>query len=161
MADARVPLRPETRAAFMKALEGLRAAGATVIFDDSILPDSFAVTVARVGTLPYIREGTEKFLAEFGPAQYHSADEYQKAVGSPLPATIIGGMDETSPKGSAAVDPSRVRERSRKPMPTFLPRGKRHSTPTTKYWIGCTLTDSSTRRHKCLRPMRPCRRTGR
>jgi Asp-tRNA(Asn)/Glu-tRNA(Gln) amidotransferase A subunit family amidase len=98
MADARLPLRPETRAAFMKALEGLRAAGATVIFDDSILPDSFAVTVARVGTLPYIREGTEKFLAEFGPAQYHSADEYQKAVGSPLPATIIGGMDEAAPK---------------------------------------------------------------
>ncbi|MGA3203650.1 MAG: hypothetical protein ABSF12_14280 [Bryobacteraceae bacterium] len=26
-------------------------------------------TVARVGTTPYIREGTEKFLAEFGPAQ--------------------------------------------------------------------------------------------
>jgi amidase len=98
MADARLPLRPETRAAFMKALEGLRAAGATVVFDDSILPDSFAVTVAHVGTLPYIREGTEKFLAEFGPAQYHSADEYQKAVGSPLPATIIGGMDEAAPK---------------------------------------------------------------
>jgi len=97
-ADARLPLRRETRAAFIKALEGLRAAGATVIFDDSILPDSFAATVARVGTLPYVREGTEKFLAEFGPAQYHSADEYQKAVGSPLPATIIGGMDETTRK---------------------------------------------------------------
>lgn len=87
----RLPLQPETRQAFLKALEGLRTAGATVVFDDSILPDSFAVTVARVGTLPYIREGTERFLAEFGPAQYHSADEYRKAVGSPLPATIIGG----------------------------------------------------------------------
>ena len=74
----------------MKAIEGLRAAGATVVFDDSILPDSFAVTVARVGTVPYIREGTEKFLAEYGPAQYHSSAEYEKAVGSPLPATIIG-----------------------------------------------------------------------
>jgi amidase len=84
--------------AFMKSLDGLRAAGATVVFDDSILPDSFAVTVARVGTVPYIREGTEKFLAEFGPAQYHSADEYLKAVGSPLPATIIGGVDKTAPK---------------------------------------------------------------
>jgi Asp-tRNA(Asn)/Glu-tRNA(Gln) amidotransferase A subunit family amidase len=94
-AAARLPLRPETREAFMKALDGLRAAGATVIFDDAILPDSFAVTVARVTTLPYVREGTERFLAEYGPAQYHSADEYQKAVGSPLPATIIGGMDET------------------------------------------------------------------
>jgi amidase len=95
---ARLPLRPETREAFMKALDGLRAAGATVVFDDSILPDSFAVTVARVGTVPYIREGTEKFLAEFGPPQYHSADEYKKAVGSPLPATIIGGVDANAPK---------------------------------------------------------------
>ena len=97
-AAARLPLRPETRAAFMKALEGLRAAGATVVFDDSILPDSFAVTVARVGTFPYVREGTEKFLAGYGPAQYHSVDEYQKAVGSPLPSTIIGGVDENTRK---------------------------------------------------------------
>src|SRR5271154_6481292 len=95
---ARLPLRPETREAFMKALDGLRAAGATVVFGDSILPDSFAVTVARVGTVPYIREGTEKFLAEFGPVQYHSAAQYQKAVGSPLPATIIGGKDPNAPK---------------------------------------------------------------
>ncbi len=97
-ADARLPLRPETRAVFMKALEGLRAAGATVVFDDAILPDSFAAIAARVATVPYIREGTEKFLAGFGPAQYHSAAEYQKAVGAALPATIIGGFDETAPK---------------------------------------------------------------
>src|ERR1700691_1788619 len=95
---ARLPLRPETREAFMKALDGLRAAGAAVVFDDSILPDSFAVTIARVGTFPYIREGTEKFLAEYGPAQYHSADEYKKAVGSPLPSTIIGGVDDITRK---------------------------------------------------------------
>src|SRR5579859_6740308 len=56
---ARLPLRPETRAAFLKAIEGLRAAGATVVIDDSILPDSFAEIVSRVGTLPYVREGTE------------------------------------------------------------------------------------------------------
>jgi Asp-tRNA(Asn)/Glu-tRNA(Gln) amidotransferase A subunit family amidase len=97
-AAARLPLRPETREAFMKALDGLRAGGATVIFDDSILPDSFAAIVARVATFPYVREGTEKFLAGYGPAQYHSADEYRKAVGSPLPATIIGGPDETASK---------------------------------------------------------------
>ena len=94
-----LPLRPETREAFMKALDGLRAAGATVVFDDSILAGDFAVTAARVGTVPYIREGTEKFLAEFGPPQYHSPDEYKKAVGSPLPATIIGGMNPNAPKG--------------------------------------------------------------
>jgi amidase len=89
--SARLPLRPETREAFMKALDGLHAAGATVVIDDSVLGDSFAAIVSRVGTVPYIREGTEKFLAGFGPAQYHSADDYKRAVGSPLPPTIIGG----------------------------------------------------------------------
>jgi Asp-tRNA(Asn)/Glu-tRNA(Gln) amidotransferase A subunit family amidase len=76
---------------FMKAVEELRAAGATVIIDPSILPDSFADAATRICTLPYIREGTEKFLANFGPAGYHSVAEYQKAVGKSLPEVIIGG----------------------------------------------------------------------
>jgi amidase len=97
--NAVLPLRPETREAFMKALDGLRAAGAIVVFDDSILADNFAVTVARVGTVPYIREGTEKFLAEFGPPQYHSPAEYQKIVGSPLSPIIIGGVNPSAPQG--------------------------------------------------------------
>ena len=97
--DAVLPLTPETRDAFMKALDGLRAAGATVVFDDSIMGEDFAAIAARVGTVPYIREGTEKFLAEFGPAQYHSAEEYKKAVGEPLPATIIGGPSPALKKG--------------------------------------------------------------
>jgi Asp-tRNA(Asn)/Glu-tRNA(Gln) amidotransferase A subunit family amidase len=89
--ESRIALKPETRAAFMRAVEALRAAGATVVFDDSILPDSFAETVSRVATLPYIREGTENFLRDYGPAQYHSPEEYERALGSPLPVTIIGG----------------------------------------------------------------------
>src|SRR6201992_67080 len=62
-AAAPTQLRPETRAAFMKALEGLRAAGATVVFDDSILDDTFAEEASHICTLAYIREGTEKLLA--------------------------------------------------------------------------------------------------
>jgi Asp-tRNA(Asn)/Glu-tRNA(Gln) amidotransferase A subunit family amidase len=107
--SAEIPLQPETRAAFMKAIEALQAAGATVLMDDSILPDSFAETVSRVGTLPYIREGTENFLKNFGPAEYHSADEYEKAVGSPLPPTIIGG----GKPGTLAVDPRPVVEQEK------------------------------------------------
>jgi amidase len=84
------PLQPATRAAFLKSLDGLRAAGAEIIFDDSIMPDSFAKIASRVGTLPYVREGTEAFLKEFGPAQYHSPEEYEKIIGTPLPATITG-----------------------------------------------------------------------
>ena len=34
-------LRTETRSMFMKAVEGLRSAGATVVFDDAILPANF------------------------------------------------------------------------------------------------------------------------
>jgi amidase len=100
---ARIPLQPETRAAFLKALDGLRAAGATVVFDDSILPDSFAETASHVCTRPYIREGTAQFLAAFGPAEYHSPEEYARAVGSPLPDTIIGGSStlETDPNAEA------------------------------------------------------------
>ena len=91
---AAIPLQAETRAAFMHAIEALRTAGAEVIFDDSILPDSFAETASHICTVAYIREGTEKFLAAFGPPQYHSPEEYEKAVGSKLPATIIGGAQQ-------------------------------------------------------------------
>jgi Asp-tRNA(Asn)/Glu-tRNA(Gln) amidotransferase A subunit family amidase len=123
-ADAVEKLRPETREAFMKAIEGLRAAGATVVFDDSILPDSFAVTIARVGTVPYIREGTEKFLAEYGPAQYHSSAEYEKAVGSPLPATIIGVTDPTTAKGRRAVAQALIESDPQAEANFFTPRAK-------------------------------------
>ena len=123
-ADAVEKLRPETREAFMKAIEGLRAAGATVVFDDSILPDSFAVTVARVGTVPYVREGTENFLAEYGPAQYHSAAEYEKAVGSPLPATIIGVTDPATQKGRRAVAQALIESDPQADANFFTPRAK-------------------------------------
>jgi amidase len=122
--DAREPLRPETRAAFMKAIEGLRAAGATVVFDDSILPDSFAVTVGRVGTFPYVREGTEKFLADYGPAQYHSAEEYAKVVGSPLPPTIIGGADPATRRGRPAIVQESIESDPQAEANFYAPRRK-------------------------------------
>jgi len=101
--EARIALRPETRVAFMKAVDAMRAAGATVVFDDSILPDAFADTVSRVFTLPFIREGTENFLRDFGPSQYHSAEEFEKAVGFPLPSVIIGGnADPRDPRPRVA-----------------------------------------------------------
>ena len=108
----------------MKAIEGLRAAGATVIFDDSILPDSFAETVARVSTMSYIREGTEKFLAEYGPAQYHSVEEYEKAVGSPLPHTIIGGVDGAARNDRHSVDPDEFENDPQAEANFLIPRRK-------------------------------------
>ena len=81
-------LQPATRELFMHSIEGLRSAGATVVFDDSILPDSFLTLVREVRTGQYRDEGTESFLRQYGPAEYHSAAEYEKAVGSPLPMAI-------------------------------------------------------------------------
>ena len=89
--DADTPLKPETRAAFLRAVEELRAAGATVLIDPQILPDTFAIEASHICTLPYLREGHDKFLADFGPAQYHSAADYERVVGRPLPSVIIGG----------------------------------------------------------------------
>jgi amidase len=89
-AAASIPLQAATRAAFMKAVEELRAAGATVVFDDSILPESFAKIASRVSTYPYVREGTDQFLKNFGPLQYHTAAMYEKALGSPMGEAIVG-----------------------------------------------------------------------
>jgi Asp-tRNA(Asn)/Glu-tRNA(Gln) amidotransferase A subunit family amidase len=89
--EAFLPLQPETRAAFLKAIDELRAAGATVLIEPEILPTAFVVAASHICTLPYVREGTDNFLAGFGPSQYHSAAEYEHAVGKPLPEVIIGG----------------------------------------------------------------------
>ncbi|HKE40791.1 MAG TPA: amidase [Casimicrobiaceae bacterium] len=83
-------LHPQTRAMFMRAVDELRAAGATVLFDDSILPETFAKAVDKVVTRPYRLEGTEAFLKEYGPAQYHSSADYERVLGSPLPYVITG-----------------------------------------------------------------------
>ena len=105
MEESRTPLKPETRAAFLHAVDELRAAGATVLIDPQILPDSFAIAASHICTRPYIREGTEKFLADFGPAQYHSAEEYEHAIGKPLPSVIIGDERSSLRQATLETDP--------------------------------------------------------
>ena len=90
---ANVPLRPETKEVFMKAVAKLKAAGAEVVLDTNILPTSFAKTASRVATYAYMQDGTNRFLAGFGPGEYHSAADYLKAVGAPLFASSIGTED--------------------------------------------------------------------
>jgi Asp-tRNA(Asn)/Glu-tRNA(Gln) amidotransferase A subunit family amidase len=90
LADASMPLDPRTRAAFLKAVGELRALGATVVMDDTVLPEAFARAAARIATYPYVREGTDRFLGDFGPAQYHSGADYERVVGAPLGAPITG-----------------------------------------------------------------------
>jgi amidase len=83
-------MRPETRAMFMKAIDELKAAGAEIVIDDAILPDSFSQDVRKITTTAYRLDGTNQWLATYGPAKYHSAAQYEQAVGSPLPATVTG-----------------------------------------------------------------------
>ncbi len=92
-AAANMTLRDDTRAMFMKAVAALRAAGADVVISDSILPPSFAKLASRVSTYAYMRDGTDRFLATFGPAAYHSAAQYEQVVGAPLFVSSIGVED--------------------------------------------------------------------
>jgi len=100
---ADTPLRPETREMFMKAVEALRGAGAEVVMDPGILPASFAKSVSRVGTYPYVQDGTNRFLSVFGPAEYHSAAEYLKVVGKPLYPASIGTEESFRRPGGGGV----------------------------------------------------------
>jgi Asp-tRNA(Asn)/Glu-tRNA(Gln) amidotransferase A subunit family amidase len=103
-AEQAVALDPRTRAAFMKAIEELRALGATVVVDDSVLPESFARTAARVSTYAYVREGTDLFLKEFGPAQYRSAADYERVMGAPLGAPVIGTEPSNAQFGDVKIN---------------------------------------------------------
>jgi amidase len=93
---------PETRAAFMKAVAQLRAAGATVIIDKEILPESFFADNRKINPQPYRKEGVDRFLQEFGPPQYHSVAEFEAATGNTLPAFMLGG---TTPQKLIETDP--------------------------------------------------------
>ena len=90
-------LRPETRDVFLKALDGLRAAGATIVLEDDLLPDSFTKLIQAINTRPYRNEGAESFLQHFGPAEYQSVAAYEKAVGSPIPAAMSGIVPANTP----------------------------------------------------------------
>ena len=99
------PLRPETRALFMQALDGLKAAGATVVFDDDVLNTTFVALTRGVNTRSYGAEGTETFLRDFGPPYYHSSSEYAQAVGAPMTNLSRGATPGGPPPRPLASDP--------------------------------------------------------
>jgi len=92
-------MRPETRAMLMKTLDQLRAAGATIVIDDNLLPASFSQLIRKVNTNPYRKDGADQWLSEFGPAEYTSGEAYEKATGQPLPGTFTGAP--RAPEGPA------------------------------------------------------------
>ncbi len=84
------PLQPETRAMLLKAVARVRAAGAEVVIDEHLLPDSFLALEKKVDTGPYRRDGAMQWLAAFGPAQYHTAEQYKAATSQSLPPVFTG-----------------------------------------------------------------------
>jgi amidase len=103
IADAGVALDPRTRAAFLRAVEVLRAHGATVVMQESVLGEGFAQVAARISTYAYVRQGTDAFLQAFGPPQYNSAAEYERVMGVPLGDCIIGTEQDHSQVGDVLV----------------------------------------------------------
>mgnify|MGYP003346874011 CR=1 FL=1 len=88
-AAAAMPLHPATRRVFERALEELRAQGATIVTVPD-LADDFAKSATRIATYPYVREGTERFLAGYGPAYYRSLAEYEGLTGQAGFAAVTG-----------------------------------------------------------------------
>jgi len=125
-----VALDPRTFAAFLKALDALRAQGASIVIDDALLGEDFARIATRIGTYPYVREGTDLFLEHFGPADYRSSTDYERVMGQPLGAPIIGGEPLNNQFGavhltqkSTATDPDYARnvlEPRRKALDLYL-----------------------------------------
>jgi Asp-tRNA(Asn)/Glu-tRNA(Gln) amidotransferase A subunit family amidase len=103
IADAAMPLDPRTHAAFMRAVEVLRAHGATIVMEGSVLGEGFVQVAARIGTYPYVRQGTDAFLKEFGPSQYTSSADYERVMGTPLGDAINGTEQSFSQIGDVLV----------------------------------------------------------
>ena len=107
------PLQPETKAMLLKTVELVRAAGAEVVLDDNLLPDSFLALEKKVDTGPYRRDGATQWLREFGPEQYHTAEQYTAATGNGLPPVftgVPGSLDDlveaTSGSGTPPIRPA-------------------------------------------------------
>ena len=84
------PLQPETRTMLLRTVELVRAAGAEVVIDDNLLPDSFLALEKKVDTGPYRRDGAMQWLEQFGPAQYRTAEQYKAVTGQSLPPVFTG-----------------------------------------------------------------------
>ena len=106
----------------MQAVERLRALGATVVMDEAVLPEAFAQTAARISTYAYVREGTDRFLKEFGPAQYHSAADYNRVMGKPLGAPVIGTEAENSHVGDVKLTQRNIENDPSADSNYFAPR---------------------------------------
>lgn len=84
------PLQPETKAMLMKTIALLRAAGAEVVIDEALLPESFLADERRIDSKPYRLDGAEQWLSEFGPAQYKTPAQFAATTGMDFPPVFTG-----------------------------------------------------------------------
>ena len=99
-----ISLRPETRSLFLAALDELRAAGATLVLDPELMPDSFSKLTQLVNTRPYRREGMETFLKNYAPPGLDSAEAYAQTTRQALPAVVLGPVN--TPQQRLETDPA-------------------------------------------------------
>jgi amidase len=109
--DTYAVMRPETRTMLMQALAELRAAGAEVILDDALLPQSFMDQTRKVNTLPYRKDGADQWLAEFGPAEYRTGAQFTAATGVAMPAALVGTLASTGALATTSAPTPQVRLR--------------------------------------------------
>jgi len=95
-------LRPETRAMLLQAITQIKAAGAEVVIDPELLPNSFLEHNRKINTRVYLKDGADQWLAAYGPREYRTSAEFVKATGIAWPAVFSG---ERRPGGVAANAP--------------------------------------------------------
>jgi amidase len=96
-------LQPETKAMLMQAVASLRAAGAEVVIDPELLPQSFIEGNQKIVSRTYLKDGADQWLAAWGPAEYKSGAAYTQATGVAWPPVFTGerrpgGVAENAPQ---------------------------------------------------------------
>ena len=122
--DSYAVMRPQTRTMLMQALAQLRAAGAEVILDEALLPQSFMDQNRKVNTLPYRKDGADQWLAHFGPTEYRTGAQYTAATGVAMPAALVGTLASTGALAttSAPTPQSRLRDDPQAEANYFAPQ---------------------------------------
>jgi len=102
-----LPLDPTTREAFLKSLDQMRAAGATIVIDDTILAE-FPPLIHAITTKVYRAEGTLSFLRDYGPAIYKTPEQFEAITGTQFPPMLLGlGGRSPAPQRTLETDPEK------------------------------------------------------
>lgn len=118
---------PAMRSAFMKAVDELRAAGATIVFANDILPESFRELVLKIHDFRYHRQGVSAFLAEYGPGVYRSTAEFESIAGINYPSEGMFGTDSGHILEKDPEAEMRYFEPRRQALQVFRDTMKRHN----------------------------------